>query len=178
VVTWIGVHQLGYAEFGEMQRTLRYGVGNQRRAMGNNIYLASLVQRFVEMPDPSHLWGVVIEAVARLDFQHLEIVFERPAADQQTAFPAWSAEGAEARHQPSSQWRIPVEGDGELLATIVVTRSLQKQVEFDPAYLLHALNAGFGPRLCALVRSAPRYTSDGEPTVSPSTRVTLRGLDA
>ena len=47
-----GEFKLGYAEFGEIQRTLRYGVGNQRRAMGNNVYLASLAQRFSEARDP------------------------------------------------------------------------------------------------------------------------------
>jgi UDP-GlcNAc:undecaprenyl-phosphate GlcNAc-1-phosphate transferase len=178
VVTWIGIQQLGYAEFGEMQRTLRYGVGNQRRAMGNNIYVASLVQRFVDTPGPSHLWTALIEAVARLEFHRLEITFERPTADLQASFPAWSAEGAEERNQPSSQWRIPVDEEGEVLATIVVTRSLQKQVEFDPAYLLHALRVGFGPRLRSIVATDRRPASSGEAVASPPARVTVGRLDA
>ena len=45
IVTWIGVQQLGYAEFAEIQRSLRYGFGNERKAIGNNVYLASLTQR-------------------------------------------------------------------------------------------------------------------------------------
>jgi len=134
VVTWIGVHQLGYAEFGEMQRHPALRVGNQRRAMGNNIYVASLVQRFRRHADPPHLWKVS-SSVARLEFHRLEITFERrrPTCKRPSGM---VADRAEERNQPSSQWRIPVDEEGEVLATIVVTRSLQKQVEFDPTYLL------------------------------------------
>jgi hypothetical protein len=172
VVTWIGVHQLGYAEFGEIQRALRYGVGNQRRVMGNNIHLAALGQRLGELPHPTSLRATLIETVSRLEFHRLEFEFQRPTAELQEAFPPWSAEGAEERNQPSSQWRIPIEHDGRLVATIVITRSLQKQIDFDPAYLLHALKAGFGPRLSAVV------ANPATPAFPMAGGVTLGRLDA
>src|SRR5436190_3235100 len=76
VVTWIGVHQLGYAEFGEIQRSLRYGVGNERRAIGNNVYLAALTQRFRDAPDADHLHATLVDAMTRLQFRRADVVFE------------------------------------------------------------------------------------------------------
>jgi UDP-GlcNAc:undecaprenyl-phosphate/decaprenyl-phosphate GlcNAc-1-phosphate transferase len=157
VVTWVGIHQLGYAEFGEIQRTLRYGVGNQRRTMGNNVYLASLVQRFAEAADTEQLRATLAEAVARLQFQRVEVVFEEGAvpADMRAAFPVWEREAADPRTHPMSAWRIPIVAGGRPVATVVLTRGLTDQAPFDPGHLLTAIRNGFGARLLSLVQSPP-----------------------
>jgi UDP-GlcNAc:undecaprenyl-phosphate/decaprenyl-phosphate GlcNAc-1-phosphate transferase len=163
LVTWIGVHQLGYAEFGEIQRTLRYGVGNQRRAMGNNVYLASLAQRFAEAADMERLRATLAEAMSRLQFQRVEVLFEKGAVAPAVAaaFSTWELEPTDALH-PTSTWRVPVVSDARLVATVVLTRSLGDQAQFDPGHLLTAIRNGFGSRLLALVEASPRVaTRDG-----------------
>jgi len=151
VVTWIGVQQLGYAEFAEIQRTLRQGFGNERRAMGNNVYLASLTQRFAEAGDLDRLRLVLGEAMVRLEFQRFEVAFESAApAAVSAAFPAWEADAPNLLAEPSSTWRIPLGGEVPI-ATLMMARLLNKQAQFEPAYLLHALRNGFAPRLRALV---------------------------
>jgi UDP-GlcNAc:undecaprenyl-phosphate GlcNAc-1-phosphate transferase len=163
IVTWIGVHQLGYAEFGEIQRTLRYGVGNQRRAMGNNVYLASLGQRFAEAQDGKQLRAMIVETMTRLQFESFEITFEREWASPEIVeiFGSWVTEAPEVRTVPRSTWRIPVLAGGRALATIVMSRSLNEQTQFDHRHLLTAIQGGFAPRLVALVEHAPRSSPEG-----------------
>jgi hypothetical protein len=154
VVTWIGVHQLGYAEFGEIQRTLRYGVGNQRRAMGNNVYLASLTHRFTQAHDISELSTLLTEAATRLDFHRVEVQFEGAGSQGlRAAFPPWEAARDVIGMQPSSTWRIPIAAGAGLLATVVLTRALTRQAEFEPTYFIHAIREGLGPSLLSITTS-------------------------
>lgn len=154
VVTWIGVQQLGYAEFAEIQRTLRQGFGNERRAIGNNVYLASLTQQFAEAADLGRLRLILGEAMVRLEFRRMDLTFERAApATVTAAFPPWEADAPDLTGEPSSTWRIPL-GDEVPIATLILARSLIKQAQFEPAYLLHALRNGFAPRLRALAAGA------------------------
>jgi UDP-GlcNAc:undecaprenyl-phosphate/decaprenyl-phosphate GlcNAc-1-phosphate transferase len=161
VVTWIGVHQLGYAEFAEIQRSLRYGVNNQRKAMGNNVYLAALAQRFREAPDTEQLGAMLAEAMARLQFQSLEITFEDGAAAPGVivAFKRLNRRSSELRTQPVCTWHVPVIGEGRILATIVLTRSLNEQAQFDPTHLLNAIQNGFGARLVSMLAVNAAFTT-------------------
>jgi hypothetical protein len=156
VVTWIGVHQLGYAEFGEIQRSLRYGVGNERRAIGNNVYLAALGQRFMAATDVEQLRSTLAEAMERLHFRRVELIFESgaPLAVRQ-ALPTWDGGVVDLPSQATSTWRIPLVADGKVVVTVVLTRSLDRQASFDPAHLLNALQSGFGLRLLSLAATPP-----------------------
>ncbi len=156
VVTWIGVHQLGYAEFGEIQRSLRYGVGNERRAIGNNVYLAALGERFASAADAEQLQSILAEAMARLQFRRVEVIFESgtPLAVR-AALSAWDGAMADLPTQPTSTWRIPVVSGGKIAMTVVLTRSLDRQAAFDPSHLLNALQNGFGARLLSLSQAPP-----------------------
>jgi len=161
VVTWIGVHQLGYAEFGEIQRSLRYGVGNERRAIGNNVYLAALGQRFKDAADVEQLRSTLAEAMHRLHFRRVEVIFENSAPlALRGAFPAWDGGVAELPAQPTSTWRIPVVADGKVVVTVVLTRSLDRQASFDPTHLLNALQNGFGSRILSLAQAPPPVSAD------------------
>jgi len=155
VVTWIGVHQLGYAEFGEIQRSLRYGVGNERRAIGNNVYLAALGQKFRRATDAEQLRATLAEAMDRLHFRRVELIFDGgapPALPE--AFPAWGGSAEDLPSQPTSTWRIPIVADGRVVVTVVLTRSLDRQASFDPTHLLNALQNGFGWRLLSLAQAS------------------------
>jgi hypothetical protein len=151
VVTWIGVQQLGYAEFSEIQRTLRFGIGNERRAMGNNVYLASLAQRFAEAGDDRRLHALLAEALDRLGFQRAEIQFKDGAVPPHVAaaFPPWDRDTSGGPTQPTATWAIPLVANGRLAATVTLTRPLSRQAEFDPGYLLNAIQ-GFGVRLLSI----------------------------
>ena len=163
VVTWIGVHQLGYAEFGEIQRSLRRGVGNERRAIGNNVYLAALGQRFRDARDVEQLRATLAEAMDRLQFRRVELIAESNAPLALAGvFPAWDSGTAEPPGQPTSTWRIPVVTEGRVVVTLVLTRSLESQASFDPTHLLNALHNGFGPRLLSLTQPpSPVRASEG-----------------
>jgi UDP-GlcNAc:undecaprenyl-phosphate GlcNAc-1-phosphate transferase len=162
VVTWIGVQQLGYAEFSEIQRTLRFGIGNERRAMGNNVYLASLAQRFAEATDAGQLHALMAEALDRLGFQRAELHWEDAAVGPRIAatLPTWERESSDGLAQPTSTWRIPLMADGRVAAMVSLTRPLSRQAQFDPGYLLTAIQ-GFGSRLLSM-DAAPEASKPAE----------------
>jgi hypothetical protein len=175
VVTWIGVQQLGYAEFAEIQRTLREGFGNERRSIGNNVYLASLTQHFAEAADLDQLGRTLGESMARLEFQGVEVLFaEEVSPAVRAAFPAWSAEAVDLL-QPLSTWRIPLDAVDGVVATVVLTRSLHKPTPFAPTYLLHALRNGFAPRLRALAKSGGTVLQPGDRATASRGAAAARG---
>jgi UDP-GlcNAc:undecaprenyl-phosphate GlcNAc-1-phosphate transferase len=147
VVTWIGIQQLGYAEVAEIQRTLRHGLGNERRSVGNNVYLASLTQRFRACGDASRLWATLVEAANRLQFQRLELIEEGLALGVVGGRRSWEAAPGGDDREPRSVWTVPLVLHGERRMTILLTRSLAVPLQFDPTYLLRALSSGFGARL-------------------------------
>jgi UDP-GlcNAc:undecaprenyl-phosphate/decaprenyl-phosphate GlcNAc-1-phosphate transferase len=165
VVTWIGIHQLGYAEFGEIQRSLRHGVGNERRAIGNNVYLAALGQRFRDATNEEQLHSTLAEAMERLQFRRVELIFENGAPTAWLSLQSWAGGGMDLPYEATSTWRIPVLSDGRTLVTVVLTRSLDRQASFDPAQLLNALQNGFGLRLISLAQP-PQPVNAGHDAVA------------
>jgi UDP-GlcNAc:undecaprenyl-phosphate GlcNAc-1-phosphate transferase len=159
IVTWIGVQQLGYAEFAEIQRSLRYGLTNERRSVGNNVYLASLRERFAQAADLPQLRSALSAAMTRLQFRRAEVVFEDgPApAVMAAAFPAWESGEVGSAIEPMATWSVPIHFDGRV-TKVVLTRALIQPSQFDPAYLLVAIQKGLGPRLSSLAsaRSSDR----------------------
>jgi UDP-GlcNAc:undecaprenyl-phosphate GlcNAc-1-phosphate transferase len=155
IVTWIGVQQLGYAEFAEIQRSLRYGLGNERRSVGNNVYLASLAQRFTDADGVERLWAILVEASARLQFERVELrmVSER-AAVLGRIVPTWDADSPPAHSGASATWTVSLSTEGMSLGTLVLTRAIIQPVQFDPAYLMNALGQGFAARLRALIEDS------------------------
>jgi len=170
VVTWIGVQQLGYAEFAEIQRTLRYGFGNERRAIGNNVYLASLSQHFAESRTLQELRGNLIEAGSKLDFDRLEIVFDDSYSACRAAFPPWRAPESSLEEEPTSTWKIPLALDQRSGATLILTRSLQAQAKFEPTYFLHAIQDGFAPRLRSLAEGLDAPAGRRDTSAAPVAR--------
>lgn len=154
IVTWIGVQQLGYAEFSEIQRSLRYGLGNERRTVGNNVYLASLTAQFQAAPDQAALWAKLVEVTSRLQFERVEL-WRGPigAATPLTRelLSQWTDSSARTTAEASSVWTIPAAHKGNVFATLRFTRSLSGPAHFEPSYLLNALQEGFAPRLHALL---------------------------
>jgi len=167
VITWIGVQQLGYAEFSEIQRTFRYGVGNERRALGNNVYLTSVAERFTAAPDFDCLWAVLTDVAQRLQFVRAEL---RAGTDGATpvgpAVREWERREEDASG-PAAVWTVPLVAEGSVFATLVLSRSLRLPSHFDPAYLLDALSGGFAPRL----RSVLPAPLPGPAVVAASLRV-------
>jgi UDP-GlcNAc:undecaprenyl-phosphate GlcNAc-1-phosphate transferase len=152
VVTWIGIQQLGYAEVAEIQRTLRHGLGNERRSVGNNVYLASLPSRFGVCADALGLWTTLIEVVKRLHFQRLELHGDE-AVLRLLGRRYWDAPAPDGDREPRATWTVPVAITGGRRVTVLLTRSLAVPVQFDPTYLLKALSEGFGARLGVLAQA-------------------------
>jgi hypothetical protein len=160
IVTWIGVRQLGYAEFAEIQRSLRYGLTNERRSVGDNVYLASLRERFAQAADLPQLRSALAAAMTRLQSRRAEGVFEDGPAPAVVAasFPAWESEEAGSVIEPMATWSVPIHFDGRATKGGVDTRphpavpvrprlSVGRHPEGPwPAALLAGLRALFGAR--------------------------------
>ena len=174
-MTWIGVHQLGYAEFGEIQRSLRYGVGNERRAIGNNVYLATLAERLSGAPDLDGLWAILTDAAHRLQFDRAELrVVVHVVPREETVLRDWRGRDG-GSSDPAAVWTVPLVVDGEAMATVVLTRSLRLPAHFDHGYLLNALSGAFTSKLATALqinsvhnRSESHLRLDRPPASRPS----------
>jgi UDP-GlcNAc:undecaprenyl-phosphate GlcNAc-1-phosphate transferase len=154
IITWIGVQQLGYAEFSEMQRAFRQGLGNERRAVGNNVYLSALREQFVAASDLDRLWAVLTDAAKRLQFDRAELRVGTGALPHEEAIVREWEEREGPVSDPASVWTVPLVADGDVIAVLVLTRSLRLPTPFDAGYLLDALNDGFAPRLRSLLSTS------------------------
>jgi UDP-GlcNAc:undecaprenyl-phosphate GlcNAc-1-phosphate transferase len=161
VVTWVGVQQLGYAEFSEIQRALRYGLANERRTLGNNIYLTSLATHFRSAADQPALWDKLVETALRLQFHRVELWRGTgdAGAPPRELLAEWTSQERVTRHDASSVWTIPAAHKGTIFATLNFTRSLAGPAQFEPAYLLTALQDGFAPRLQTFLHPPPMVVS-------------------
>jgi hypothetical protein len=156
VVTWIGVQQLGYYEFGEVGRVLTHGFSHERQAIGNNVYLRDLTGRMAQAAGLNELWDLLLQAANRLGFHGVALDFGPRYSWQLTLSTAgrwnWRREQPEEK-QPLSTWSVPLIVEGESLGSVVLTRKLGKQPPFESSYLLAALAHGFAPRLRQLLAS-------------------------
>jgi UDP-GlcNAc:undecaprenyl-phosphate GlcNAc-1-phosphate transferase len=170
VVTWIGVQQLGYAEFSEIQRALRHGLGNERRMVGNHVYLSSLAAQFRVAPDRPALWAKLVEVAARLQFHRVELwggPIAIPDPSLRELLSEWTDTARSSPADASAIWTIPAAHHGEVFATLRFVRSLSEPAQFEPGYLLNALQEGFSPRLHALLQPATMTSSSPALEVSP-----------
>jgi len=154
VITWIGVQQLGYAEFAEIQRAFRFGLVNERRAVGNNVYLMALAERFTKASDLDQLWAVVIEFAQRLQFDGAELRSGGTllASGHPRVLREWVVNDI-GRTEPSAVWTVPLGGDNEGLATLILMRSLRSPSQFESSHLLNALNLGLAPQLHSVLNA-------------------------
>jgi len=174
VVTWIGIQQLGYGEFGELQRVLRQGLQNERNAIGNNVYVKGLKRAFAEAEGLDGLWRVLIQAAERLGFESLELQLEPSAArvlgpqSLPPSFPLWRAPGrpAEAR----SSWAIPLRSEGQALGRLVLTRDLRQPGACDSSFVVEAVGAGLAPRLAGLLADEQTDPAVAERTAHAAAR--------
>jgi UDP-GlcNAc:undecaprenyl-phosphate GlcNAc-1-phosphate transferase len=156
VVTWIGIQQLGYSEFGEVRRVLTQGFSYERQVISNNVYLRDLRSRLAQAPDLDQLWRALVEAAARLEFESVEFRPEpgRPASRLSPWPRPWSRDGTAAREpRPHSMWTIPLVAGGEQFGSLILTRTLGRQPPFESIYLLAAIAEGFAPRARQLAAS-------------------------
>jgi hypothetical protein len=151
VMTWVGIQQLGYAEFAEIQRTFRHGLGNERKALGNNVFLASLADSFRGAPDLSRLWTILTEVAARLQFARVELQLPvHGGAKEAVGKFVWE----DSQDRPDAAvavWTMPLGTAVNTCPILVLTRSLWRPAQFESAYLLNAVTTGFGPRLRTLL---------------------------
>jgi UDP-GlcNAc:undecaprenyl-phosphate GlcNAc-1-phosphate transferase len=156
VVTWIGLQQLGYAEFGELQRVLRQGLlSHERQSIGNNVWLGSLGERFEQARDLDALRALLAETASRLGFDAVTL-WREPCGDRRGSAP-WLHWRAEPRAlppplpatEPRVEWTLPLRAADETLATLVLAGPLG-QPAFESARLLEALGSGLVSRLSRL----------------------------
>lgn len=150
IVTWIGIQQLGYGEFGELQRRLRHGLLQERQAIGNNVYLKELTERLGKAPDAQALRTLLVESLERLGFSGFELDAERAVA---RLLPAWGAtHPTVVTPTPGSIWRVPLLDGDQPLGQLLLHRPLV-QAPFEAELLVEALQAGLAPRLASLTLS-------------------------
>jgi len=173
VVTWIGIQQLGYGEFGELQRLFTQGLQNERHAISNNVYVKGLRQGFAEAENLAALWRVLAEAAQRLGFESFELSLEPQVSRALRAhalpagFPHWRASGPLPPATSSACWTIPLASEGRALGRLVLTRDLCQPAACDGAYVVEAVSQGLVPRLTLLLEEPP----DHQPAESPAQAV-------
>ena len=152
VVTWIGIQQLGYAEFGELQRVLRQGLlSHERQGIGNNVWLGVLGERFAAAPDLEAVRALVAETAARLGFDRFTLWRER-RGDGRGSEPwlAWRSDAQAPPRppggEPRAEWTLPLVAAGETVGTLVLCGPLA-QPPFEATRLVEALAGGLAPRL-------------------------------
>lgn len=177
VVTWIGLQQLGYAEFGELQRVLRQGLlSHERQSIGNHVWLGALPERFEQARDLDELRALLAETATRLGFDALTL-WREPCGDRRGT-PPWIAWRAAPRAlpppvpavEPRAEWTLPLRVAGDTRATLVLSGPLA-QPAFEAARLRDALAQGLAPRLARLddeARPEPveAQPHDGRPAAS------------
>jgi UDP-GlcNAc:undecaprenyl-phosphate GlcNAc-1-phosphate transferase len=162
VVTWIGIQQLGYSEFGEVQRILRHGLLHERQAIANNVHLQELARAFEQAENLEALWRALVECAERLRFERVELQLraERsaPSGGVRRLVPVWHAPNAAHPVGATDTWRVPLACDGRSLGCLLLVRRLADAVAFEPSYLIDALQQTFTFRLAALadLRQAER----------------------
>jgi UDP-GlcNAc:undecaprenyl-phosphate/decaprenyl-phosphate GlcNAc-1-phosphate transferase len=157
VVTWIGIQQLGYGEFGELQRLFTQGLQNERQAIGNNVYVKGLKRTFAEAESLDALWRLLSEAAERLGFESFELQLEPQAARElrryasPPGFPAWRASATATGASSTARWTIPLATEGRPLGQLILTRDLCQPTGCDGAYVVEAVSLGFVARLALLL---------------------------
>lgn len=176
VVTWIGIQQLGYSEFGEVQRVLRQGIFSERHAIPTNLYLRSVREAFEKSRGLRELREALAELPARLGFWRLELLFAVTGGQPEP----WVLTGSTPAEESSVTLAIRLAHKGQDLGLIRLIGPVA-QPEYQLSYLLEALQEGLAPRLAellappdaALQSHVPRR-QDATGTVRSSTETGLR----
>ena len=71
-VTWIGVQQLGYVEFGTVGRMFLDGAF--RRMLNSQVSLQTYQEQLIAAPTPERCWEIISEACKDAGFHHVQMV--------------------------------------------------------------------------------------------------------
>ena len=110
---WLGLQQLGYSEFAEVQRAFKRGFLYQRRIMRNHITVGRLLEDLRLASSIDEAWPLLVEVAGSLHFSRVEVVAEAPrllrplsGSDcQGVPFPRWTDE-AIFKLVPASAWSV------------------------------------------------------------------------
>jgi UDP-GlcNAc:undecaprenyl-phosphate GlcNAc-1-phosphate transferase len=165
IVSWLGIQQLGYSEFLEIQRMVK-GRMFDPRAVRNNIYLRHLTAEFQRARDLDALWATLVEAAARLQFLQVELLFSSEARGRLNGslpegFPVWARPEGCCTSAEIWTWAIPVMDGQVRLADLRIGRSVRVGQNFELSHLLGAIVDGFAPRLTEMFSQLP--AADGPP---------------
>jgi UDP-GlcNAc:undecaprenyl-phosphate GlcNAc-1-phosphate transferase len=149
VMTWIGIQQLGYAEFGELPRLLRQGLLREGAVQTHEAWLARLGERFAAAHDWAGVQALLIEMAQRLGFSGWSLALPPAGVEAAWTSPGLRDEAPSAR----DEWTLPLHAHGAPAGTLVLRRRLA-QPAFDVARLLAALEAGLG-RCCERLAQPP-----------------------
>ena len=159
LVTWVGIQQLGYSEFGELHRQLRQRLFQDPRAVLNNIHLVSLKSEFQEAHDLGALWTALTTTASRIALSQVELVFLPPVREARALFgrehlppdfPRWRAPAPSALGERWS-WTIPILDGDTPVAELRISRPLRLKNGFELSHLLAAILEGFAPTLVRIL---------------------------
>lgn len=147
VMTWIGIQQLGYAEFGELPRLLRQGLHREAPSAAHDAWLSQLGARFGAAVDWTGVQALLTETAQRLGFSGWTLTLPRVGVEA-----AWvSSDALTATSSARDEWTLPLHAHGEPAGTLVLRRRLA-QPAFEVARLSAALEIG----LCQCVERLAR----------------------
>jgi UDP-GlcNAc:undecaprenyl-phosphate GlcNAc-1-phosphate transferase len=169
LLTWVGIQQLGYVEFSEVQRVLVRRLLTERRTLANNVQLLELRNALAKAADLAELWDALVECGTRLGLGGLRLVLApewRARSDRRLGaehpghpFPVWWRDGKVNSAEERWRWVIALGEDSTRLGEMTVTpgTSDARGLDFDPAYLIETVANDFTRALIRVL------SSDAEP---------------
>jgi UDP-GlcNAc:undecaprenyl-phosphate GlcNAc-1-phosphate transferase len=144
IVTWVGIQQLGYSEFGELQRVLRQGIAQERLAVGHNLHLRSLQEHLIAAVDLDHAWRLLAEAADRLGFDAMRLEPGRAARQLGLAVREWQRGPGIDPMAATAAWSVPLDLADGVEATLKLIRPLGSGLpQFESSYLVETVRNGF-----------------------------------
>jgi hypothetical protein len=155
LLTWAGMRELGYAEFGEFGKLLARRYLPEPEMVVNNTVLVNLKDDLARAVTVPQLWEALVIAAGSLGFHRIEIIGIEPG-DARPALPA--APGGlndpsrlcatVLPHNGASEWEwrvtMSLPPPGRPAQVLLARPASDSDLHFDPVYLVRALREGVG----------------------------------
>jgi UDP-GlcNAc:undecaprenyl-phosphate/decaprenyl-phosphate GlcNAc-1-phosphate transferase len=129
-LSWLGIQNLGYSEFAEVNHAFRRGFLYQRRIIQNNILIRKLLDDLRGEEQMERAWPLLVQVVDQLAFSRMDLATDEPGrlrkAWDHDVIRSWTSE---ERYQVQGDWSIisvHLVSEGRPLGRVDLWRSRQE----------------------------------------------------
>lgn len=163
VMTWMGVQQLGYSEFGQIQRILSWALFQDRHANGFETEVVR--RRLREARDIPELWDALTSAGVSLGIRRLELRLRHEAEPGATDAPGaddvastlldWRTAEPDHGSTGTWSWTVSLSGPEGPVGELTMTRPVTKAAMAVEAVPLQIVAEEFADALRRVLQAAP-----------------------